>query len=330
MENDSINKLTMRTGDPFADTGAWVIEILNKQYPDKNILELIEDVAKIYALDWDGKINAFFLNSTITHHARKGVEKVTATTEYYKSLIDESAPYIEGSCRLLGIKSKLFAAGRENNILCGSGTFINFHHAFQPGVMLSKEALIRIFFIPLGALSVGNLVAVINSNQPKIEKWFVQENFDENVKRLANKTSGGVLSSQFKNPANALFGFAKSCITRYAGQFSEDEPVEINLYHFSNFGTEPKISLYCFSAPLFKFYQKILHSRFLRDWEKFINCHYKNNASTFHEGDEQDYFLVTEKKETTKIEQDSFSTWYNPIGCNSKCRITRRFSTGFG
>jgi CRISPR-associated protein Cst1 len=308
-----IKELIQRSGDPFADTGAWVIETLHQKHPGKDILGLIEHVAKIYALDWDAKINAFFLNSTITHHSRKGAEKVAATLEFYKSLLDETAPHTEGYCRLLGQKAKLFPAGRDNHILCGSGTFINFHHAFQPGMMLSKEALIRIFFVPLGAVTVGNLVAVIGSNQEKIEKWFVQENYDENIKRLANKSSEGVLSSEFKNPANALFNFAKKSLNRYADQLPEEEPIEINLYHFSNFGAEPKISLHCFSAPLFKFYRKVLNSRYRRDWERFVNSHYRNENATFEEGRTEDYFTVKEKKEVTTVGEDVFCTWSNPI-----------------
>ncbi|MCB9305538.1 MAG: type I-B CRISPR-associated protein Cas8b1/Cst1 [Lewinellaceae bacterium] len=308
-----IEKLIQRSGDPFADTGAWVIETLQKEYPEKDILGLIEVVAKIYALDWDGKINAFFLNSTITHHSRKGMEKVEATLDFYKSLLDETAPHTEGYCRLLGQKSKLFPAGRDNHILCGSGTFINFHHAFQPGVMLSKEALIRIFFVPLGAVSVGNLVAVIGSNQAKIEQWFVKENYDKNIQRLANKSSEGVLSSEFKNPANALFNFVQKCLAKYNEQLPEDEPVEINLYHFSNFGAEPKISLHCFSAPLFKFYRKVLNSRYKREWARFVNSHYRNENATFEEGLTEDHFLVKEKKEFKTVGGEEFKTWSNPI-----------------
>jgi CRISPR-associated protein Cst1 len=306
-------KLLQRTGDPFTDTGAWVIEYLKEKNPDKDILWLIEYVAKIYALNWDAKINAFFLNSTITHHSRKGKEKVSATLEYFKSLINETAPYTEGYCRLIGQKAKLFAAGRDNHILCGSGTFINFHHAFQPGVMLSKEALIRIFFVPFGAVTVGNLVAVISSNKLQVEKWFVQENIRENIGRLGNKSADGVLSSKFKNPANALFDFAMFCLNRYADLLPEGEAVEINLYHFSNFGAEPKIFLHCFSASLFSFYRKVLNSRYKRDWQRFINCHYRNENATFEEGEAEDHFIIKEKKKIYAVGEEEFRTWSNPV-----------------
>ncbi|MEZ4965156.1 MAG: type I-B CRISPR-associated protein Cas8b1/Cst1 [Saprospiraceae bacterium] len=308
-----IKELLQRSGDPFEDTGAWVIEILRQKDPEKDILAHIEYVAKIYALDWDAKLHTIFHNSKITHHSRQGMEKIEAALGFYKSLLDETAPHTEGYCRLLGQKSKLFPAGRDNHILCGSGTFINFHHAFQPGVMLSKEALIRIFFVPLGAVMVGNLIAVIGSNQAKIEKWFVQENYDENIKRLANKSSEGILSSEFKNPANALFNFAEKCLNRYADQLSEDEPVEINLYHFTNYADKAEITLHCFSAPLFKFYRKVLNSRYKREWARFVNSHYRNENATFEEGLTEDHFLVKEKKEFKTVGGEEFKTWSNPI-----------------
>ncbi len=53
-EKINIDWLTRSTGDPFADTGGWVIKFLWEQphLKDKNILELIEYVAKIYVADF--------------------------------------------------------------------------------------------------------------------------------------------------------------------------------------------------------------------------------------------------------------------------------------
>lgn len=49
--------LTKPTGDPFADTGGYVIQYLWEHvYPDKDIDELIEFVTKIYVNDWGGKL----------------------------------------------------------------------------------------------------------------------------------------------------------------------------------------------------------------------------------------------------------------------------------
>jgi CRISPR-associated protein Cst1 len=49
------------TGDPFADTGAIVIEYLHEQNPEKSILQLIEMVTDIYVKQWDNNLHTFFL-----------------------------------------------------------------------------------------------------------------------------------------------------------------------------------------------------------------------------------------------------------------------------
>ena len=134
--------LLQRSGDPFADTGALVIEYLwtLPMYKDKNILELIEAVAKIYVNTWSGKINPFFLNHAITQPAYDAPKKILETIKYYRNLITGEATGTEGYCRILGVKGKLFSAGRSNYMMAGSGTFMNFHHGFEAGLMLSKEA----------------------------------------------------------------------------------------------------------------------------------------------------------------------------------------------
>ncbi|MBK8519007.1 MAG: hypothetical protein IPL55_22800 [Saprospiraceae bacterium] len=139
--------LLKRSGDPFADTGALVIAYLQKtpMYRDKDILELIEAVAKIYVNIWNSKVHPFFLNHSITQPAFDSQRKILETVKYYKSLINGEAEGEEGYCRILGTKGKLFSAGRSNYMMAGSGTFMNFHHGFEGGLMLSKEALIRIF-----------------------------------------------------------------------------------------------------------------------------------------------------------------------------------------
>ncbi|HHU34745.1 MAG TPA: type I-B CRISPR-associated protein Cas8b1/Cst1, partial [Bacteroidetes bacterium] len=52
--------LTKPTGDPFADIGGYVIQYLWNLYPDKDIVELIEFVTKIYVNNWEGKLHTFF------------------------------------------------------------------------------------------------------------------------------------------------------------------------------------------------------------------------------------------------------------------------------
>src|SRR5579859_7840835 len=126
----NIDWLTHPTGDPFADTGGYVIKYLSEKFPEKNVLELIEYIAKIYVNRWGAKINPFFLNSAITQPAFKGDTKIKETLKYFKSLLEEKDYVEEGYCRISGQKTKLFKAGRDNSIMSGSGTFVNFHHSF--------------------------------------------------------------------------------------------------------------------------------------------------------------------------------------------------------
>ncbi|MCU7694497.1 type I-B CRISPR-associated protein Cas8b1/Cst1 [Haoranjiania flava] len=309
------------TGDPFADVGGIVIKYLREQppYDGKNILELIEAVAKIYVSHWDGKLHAFFLNSTITQPAFKGQRKIDETVKFYKSLLDETAPSQEGFCRISGRQTKLFAAGRDNHILSGSGTFVNFHHNFDAGLLLSKEILIRMFFVPLGLMQLSDKVAMVTSNYRKVTAFFVTENCKKNLQAVTSGIANGVLKSEFNNPANALFALAHTYINTHLRKLliSGDEDslfnasnVTLNLYHFTNFGASPEVNLYILGAPIFKFYA-FCNRLFVKDgWNKFIRSYYHNSKhknARYNETEE-----IWEEKESA-IGFEEYQTWRNPV-----------------
>lgn len=199
--------LTKPTGDPFADTGGYVIQYLWNLYPDKDIDELIEFATKIYVNDWKGKLHTFFHGSKITNPSiKKDEDKVRGTKELYKSILAERANHIEGNCRISGRHTKLFSAGRESLILSGSGAFINYHHNFQSGLYLSKEILIRMFFIPLGVQLLIGKVALIQSNIDEISRLYVRHNSSINMRTIGTGQSE-IFRSKFSNPANAIFNF---------------------------------------------------------------------------------------------------------------------------
>ncbi|MGD9556400.1 MAG: hypothetical protein AB7V25_05240 [Mangrovibacterium sp.] len=129
--------LTRPTGDPFADAGGFAIEYLSGKFPEKDILELINYITKIYVEKWNGKLNAFFLNSKITQPAFQGARKIEETNKYFEALIRETELFEIGFCRITGRETKLFFGGRDNSIMTGSGTLINFLHFFQNGISLS-------------------------------------------------------------------------------------------------------------------------------------------------------------------------------------------------
>lgn len=315
--NDTEPWLTKITGDPFADTGAFVIEYLYQQphLKDKTILELIQYVADIYVNRWGGKLNAFFLNSTITQPAFKGQRKIDETIRYYRSLIDETAQFHVGFCRLSGQETKLYPAGRDNHILSGSGTFINFHHGFENGLLLSKEALIRMFFVPLGLIQLSDKIALVSSNQERVSRYFVQENCKKNLYALSTGISEGILKSKYNNPTNALFAFADSCMDELDYVLEDDDTIakgdiSLILYHFTNFGASPEVVIYELSADIFRFYAYCHSIRLRKDWTKFVRAHYRN--SKFKEAV---FIEETEvwQKGNDRADFDSYQMWKNQV-----------------
>ncbi|MEM1325290.1 MAG: type I-B CRISPR-associated protein Cas8b1/Cst1 [Bacteroidota bacterium] len=315
---DKINKswLTKRTGDPFADTGGYTLKYLLEEshYKDQSVLQLIETIAKIYVYQWGaGQLSPFFLNSTITQPSFKGERKIQETIKFYKGMIEESVPYEHGYCRILGVKTKLFAGARSNHLLSGSGTFINFHHAFQEGIMLSKEALIRMFFLPFGTIRLSDKIAVLGSNNERIVQTFVAENVKNNISRIAARNANSMLASEFNNPASALFDFVKSYMNNdFYRIIKEEETTAINLYHFTNFGASPEVVLHTFSAPLFDFYRQMMYRKLVGDWQKFVRAHYYNSKHknvTYDASDE----TYDSKKEQNPLKPNQYEKWINWI-----------------
>ena len=299
---DKINYayLTKTTGDPFADTGGFVIKYLwtLPHLKDKDIIGLIEYVANIYVNKWGGKLHAFFLNSTITQPAFKGQRKIDETLKFYKGLIEETANFQEGYCRISGRKTKLFSAGRDNHILSGSGTFVNFHHNFESGLFLSKEVMIRMFFVPLGLIQLSDKVAMLTSNYEKVTEFFVERNCIQNLQTISSGIAEGVLKSEFNNPANALFDFADSYLNTYLKELLEGDEdtllneadVTLNLYHFTNFGASPEVIIHVLESKVFKFYAFCNRLKIKEDWNKFLRSNYKNSkhkSASFNEEKEE-------------------------------------------
>jgi CRISPR-associated protein Cst1 len=278
IENIDTDWLTRTTGDPFADVGGMIIKYLSAQEPEKDILQLIKDVSDIYVNNWQGRINAFFLNSPITQPAYKEQQKRDETIRYYTQLINQQKEHIIGYCRISGRKTALYLAGRDNHILSGSGTFVNFHHNFQPGIYLSKEVLIRMFFVPLGLIQLSDKIALLYSNDDLVTEFFVARNVDANIRNIGIGRSEGVLKSDFRNPANALFEFAKDCIIEAKYATDRRENITINLYHFTNFGAKPEVKLYTFPATLFMFYSECIQNPdYRKDWLSLIYAYYRNS-----------------------------------------------------
>lgn len=304
--------LTRPTGDPFADTGGYVIQYLWDLYPDKDIDWLIEFVTKIYVNDWEGKLHPFFLNSTVTQPAFKGNRKTVETIKYFDSLIKESKESIMGYCRITGREDKLFNAGRDNSIMTGSGTFINFHHCFDNGLKLSKEVLIRMHFVPLGSVLLSGKIALLKSNDEALSYFYAENNVKDNIANVRNGVKEGVSKSEFKNPANAVFDFVHKAISQINTYKNLDGKASLSLYHFTNFGASPEIEIHRLPATVFLFYSYCLKNNYRQDWFNFVRSHYSNskNKGAFY-NQEDDTFKIEKKGVLESINYDEYKTWTN-------------------
>ncbi|MCK4661775.1 MAG: type I-B CRISPR-associated protein Cas8b1/Cst1 [Bacteroidales bacterium] len=312
--------LTKPTGDPFADTGGSVIQYLwENVYPDKDIDELINFVTKIYVNDWEGKLNTFFLNSKITQPAFKGKE-IAKTKEYFKNLFNENYSFEDGYCRISGRKTKLFSAGRDNSLMTGSGTFINFHHAFDAGIKLSKEILIRLHFVPLGSKSLTTIIdgkkdtriELIKSNDETLSSFFIEEHVKENLKNISIGFKEGVAKSEFKNAANAIFDFVSKVLQEKKAYQKLDGKASLTLYHFTNFGNKVNIDIHKLPATVFLFYAQCHKINYKIDWMNFIRSHYYNskNKGAIYNSTSENYELE-KKGEVEIISLDDYKIWTN-------------------
>ncbi len=276
-----------QTGDPFVDSGSIVIEYLRKKNPEKSTLQLIEMATNIYVKQWDNNLHTFFLNSSITHNSNKGQKGIDKTIALYKGFLEgeeaDGTEAQEGFCRITGKFGKVFNGARDNHIMSGSGTLINFHHGFETGIKLSKEALISIFFVPLGVEQLGDKVAMLSSNNDDVTRFFVEKNIENNLRDIASGISKAIQRSDFSNPTNALFDYATQCIENIKTATYDEESdtsntkgVTLNLFHFTNFGASPTISLYTLPSTVFGFYA-YCYTKFKSDWLNFIFHYYSSS-----------------------------------------------------
>lgn len=305
------------TGDPFADIGGFVIEYYQEKRPGKTILELIEEVTSIYVKRWENNLHSFFLNSTITHNSNKGQKGIDNTLAFYKGLL-QGKNSVEGYCRITGQKGQVFSGGRDNHIMSGSGTLINFHHGFESGIMLSKEVLIRMLFVPLGVEQLGDKVALLTSNNEEITRYFVRRNVDNNLKDIASGISKSVLKSDFSNPTNALFDYVNQCIMNVRSVTYDQETgksitkgVVLNLFHFTNFGAKPAIDLYTLPADIFSFYTTCFTNfKYKKDWQNFVFRFYRSSKFKNAEFDETSVNWYNAKE---VVNYPVFKLWRNNV-----------------
>jgi CRISPR-associated protein Cst1 len=139
------------------------------------------------------------------------------------------------------------------------------------------------FFVPLGVEQLGDKVAALISNKNDVTKFFVRKNVDRNLRALGSNISHSILRSDFSNPVNAIFDYARQCIEDVTtatydegSKISYTKGITLNLFHFTNFGASPTINIITLPATIFSFYTFCLlfHKR---DWNNFIYRQYSNS-----------------------------------------------------
>ena len=309
--NIRYDKLWSPSGDPFVDAGGYALKFLSEQFPEKDIMDLIEYVTNIYVDRWDSKINPIFLNSNITQPAFKPERKKSETILFFRNLIEETSPAINGICRVLGIETKLFPAGRNLSVLSGSGTFVNFHHFFEEGLMLSKEALIRYHFLPLGCELLKGSICVISSNNPYTAELYVHDCCTRILMEIGQNLSSGILKNESRTTSTAVFRFIDKLLSKYTDYDSKEC---ISLYHFTNFGATPDLKIYTLPFQAFYFYVLSQRYEYKEQWNKFVSHYYKTPELKNIKFDEStSSYIGFDKKEKKTVEEIQYKYWSNTI-----------------
>ncbi len=302
------------TGDPFTDAGGYALKEYSILFPDLDILEIIMKVTDIYVDKWNAKINPYFLNSKITQPAFNSKQKKEETRKYYTSLIMEKIPYIEGFCRISGQNTKLFPACRDNSVLSGSGKFVNFHHGFQDGIMLSKEMIIRLYFLPLASEYLQDKIAVVHSNNIQIAEFFSTCCCKENIDAVGRNVSDGILRSVSRSPGTALFRYVDKLLAE-AKIYSDENNYTIALYHFTNFGATPDVKIYTLPFEAFRFYRFTQKAKYKQQWNSFVASYYmadkEHKKAEYNEYDST--FICEDSQNSIIIKEDDFRYWSNRI-----------------
>ena len=309
--NIRYDKLCCPSGDPFVDAGGYAIKFLSEQFPEKDILDLIEYVTNIYVDRWDSKINPIFLNSNITQPSFKPERKKSETLFFFKNLIEESLPAVNGICRILGIETKLFPAGRNLSVLSGSGKFVNFHHFFEEGLMLSKEALIRYHFLPFGCELLQGNICVISSNNPCTAELYVRDCCTRILMEIGQNLSFGILKNESRTTSTAVFRFIDKLLSKYTNY---DGKECISLYHFTNFGATPDLKIYTLPFQAFYFYVLSQRNDCKEHWNIFVSHFYKTSElKNIKFIESTSSYIGFDKKEEKAIEEIQYKYWFNTI-----------------
>ncbi len=178
--------------------------------------------------------------------------------------------------------------------------------------MLSKEILIRLFFLPLGIKLLSGKVCVIGSNNADVAAKFAEDNCTTLLYDIARNCSEGVLKSPSAAPSTELFRFADRVIK---DSNEIDEECSLTLYLFTNFGAKPELDIYTLPFEGMKFYRFANSAKYKDEWNAFVATKYFSNDYKKAEYNKTSgkYLFNDKKNGNQEIEETQFKYWKNSI-----------------
>ncbi|OQX09199.1 MAG: type I-B CRISPR-associated protein Cas8b1/Cst1 [Desulfobacteraceae bacterium IS3] len=298
------------TGDPFVDMGRLVMDTLRQ----KTVEEKIRFVTDVYVDRWNGKLNSIFLNSKMTsgHVVGKPEVQRMDTLEYYLEILGEKDYVSKGYCRICANKGTLFEGGRHNYPMVGSGEFTNFYHFQESSLLICKNCLIKLYFLPLGLLQCGGKLMLFQIQSSYAEKLWQKDVILENLDKISRGSSEGILKSNYLNGNNALFKFAADMIEKF--KLYDHASQRITLFYFTNFAAEPDVQIYDLPNPIFSFLKRVLKPDLKADWMYVVKKHYHFGKTNYRfDENSQEWIEVKKKIETPLNAEDYEGTRRNII-----------------
>ncbi|MCP4111264.1 MAG: hypothetical protein GY749_38015 [Desulfobacteraceae bacterium] len=290
------------TGDPFVDIGGLVM----KTIPGKTVEDKIRFATDVYVNKWKGKLHSIFLHSKITHISltNKPDLQRSGTLEYYLGILQGKGAVSEGYCRVCSGKGLLFEGERKNYPMVGSGEFANYHHCQESGLLICKNCLIKLYFIPLGILQCGGSLMLLQIQNEYAEKLWQEDIILNNYDKISRGSSESILKSSYTNPQNALFYYASRLIERF--ELYDRPSQKIRLFYFTNFGSKPDVEIHDLPNIIFSFLKRVLKPDLKQDWLYFVKRHYRFRKSV-HFDEQAGEWTEIKKKTETKLDINDYS-----------------------
>lgn len=123
--------------------------------------------------------------------------------------------------------------------------------------------------------------------------------------------SDGVMKNKAKSHGTALFRFIDNLLSDLPNNQNDST---ISLYHFTNFGASPDLTIYTLPFKAFFFYRESQKNCNKESWNAFVGSYYRNpeyKSLIFNK--ESAEYVGLEKKNEVKIQESDYKYWRNII-----------------